>query len=872
MTMQIAEGVDARWVRSVTTPEGTWHVLDNQAVLDREPVGTLLCVHGNPTSSYLWRHVIAELSTGDRPWRVIAMDQLNMGWSSRTGRRRLGQRLDDLAALTDELGLEGPVVTLGHDWGGCISLGWAVNHRADLAGVAVLNTAVHQPPGSALPALIAAARLPGLRRLVTATTPIFLQGTLAIAHPRLSPQVRAGYLDPYRGASRRGGIDEFVEDIPVNPEHPSWPALQGIVDGLPSLADLPALMLWGPRDPVFTDLYLRDLRTRLPQAKVHRFEKAGHMVAEDAEVARAVRQWLEDDVEPGLPGSPAVPSPRNTDALPDVIQQFLPGQPRRSLWAPLETRAHDLSPALVEPTGHGNGRIGSWRTTTWMQLSGDVHRVAAGLTASGVKPGDRVALLVPPGADLTVALYACLRIGAVAVIADAGLGLPGLHRAIRGSAVKHVIGIDRGLLAARALRWPGQKISVGIAAGSARAKALGAGLALEDLKKVTLIDLPPAPAENAEAMVIFTSGSTGPAKGVVYTHRQLEGVRDALLSAYKLRTGSENPYDDDRFVAAFAPFALFGPGLGVPSAVPAMDVTAPRTLTASALAQAARAIDATVVFASPAALTNVLATSSALGADDRSALTGVRLLLSAGAPVPAELLTTLQGLLPQAELHTPYGMTEALLLTDVDLPELVAAGPGNGVLVGRPMPGVEIRISPLDTDGRAIRTETTGKTDVTGEILVRAPHLKERYDQLWLTQRETSTTDGWHRTGDVGHFDADGRLWVEGRLIHVIRPAGGFVTPYGVEQRIQTVPGVQRAALVGVGRAGAHQLVAVIEAPDAELGVAPLELAAAVRSAAGLELVAVLVTDALKTDIRHNSKIDRDEVGRRAAALLAGSR
>nr|WP_269329515.1 alpha/beta fold hydrolase [Kineosporia babensis] len=864
--------------------------MDNHNSLPTAPVGTVLAVHGNPTSSYLWRHVMAELSTGERPWRVIAMDQLNMGWSERTGvQRRLGLRLDDLDRLTEALQIEGPVVTLGHDWGGCISLGWATRNRARLAGVAVLNTAVHQPPGSALPGLIAAARLPGVRRLVTATSPVFLQGTLAIAHPQLSAEVRAGYLDPYRGADRRTGIDEFVEDIPVSPEHPSWDALEGIVQELPKLADVPALMLWGPRDPVFTDLYLRDLRARLPHAQVHRFEKAGHMIAEDAPVATALRQWLEDAIEPGLqnfgqrtsvPGSGAdtsVPGAQTSVAgsgapAPEVsgvseqrtsVPDAAAGE-RRPLWAALDERAGELGAALVEATGNGHERTASWRTTSWLALSNDVARVASGLLAFGVKPGDRVALLVPPGADLTVALYACARIGAVAVIADAGLGLPGLHRAIRGAAVRHVIAIDRGLAAARALRWPGRRISVGVPAGSAKARLLGVSVALEDLKNSSISELPAEPGPNDEAMVIFTSGSTGPAKGVVYTHRQLEGVRDALTNAYGLR-GS------DRFVAAFAPFALFGPALGVPSVVPDMDVTAPRTLTATALAQAARAVDATMVFASPAALANVLLTSVDLAAADREGLKHVRLLLSAGSPVPAPLLTSLQALLPAASLHTPYGMTEALLVTDVDLPELLATGPGNGVLVGKPLPGVEVTLSPLDHTGAAAAEETTSKPDVTGEILVRAAHVKNHYDQLWFTQRNTATADGWHRTGDVGHFDAEGRLWVEGRLVHVLATADGFVTPVGVEQRIETVPEVERAALVGIGPAGAQRLVAVLEA-DSPAGVATTDLADEVRQAAGVDLVAVLVIDGLKTDIRHNSKIDRTEVARWAEGRLAGSR
>jgi len=874
---QVPDGVDARWVRTLRVPDSTgqprsWYLLDNQDTLTAPPVGTLLCVHGNPTSSYLWRHVIAALGTGPRPWRVVAMDQLNMGRSERTGvRRRLATRIDDLDRLVDALGLAdpqaGPLVTLGHDWGGCISLGWAARHPDRVDAVSVLNTAVHQPPGSPLPALIAAARAPGLRRLVTATTPIFLRGTLAIAHPRLSAPVRAGYLDPYRGADRRTGIDEFVEDIPVGAGHPSAPALEQVVRELPALAEVPALLLWGPRDPVFTDRYLRDLRERLPHAQVHRFERAGHLVAEDADVAGALRRWLERTVVPAgseLHRTGAQPTGQAGDRAESA------GTTRRPLWITLQERAADPRAVLVEPTGHGSPRTASWRTTSWRRLAADVNRLGRGLIGAGVRPGDRVALLVPPGADLTVALYACARIGAVAVIADAGLGLPGLHRAIRGAAVRHVIAIDRGLAAARALHWPGRRIAVRVTPGSARARLLGAEHTLAELIRAADGELPPEPEPDAEAMVIFTSGSTGPAKGVVYTHRQLEAVRDRLLDAYDLRTGSAQRVDDDRFVAAFAPFALFGPALGVTSVVPAMDVTAPRTLTATALAQAVRAIDATVVFASPAALTNVLATRAELGTRDRAGLPGVRLLMSAGAPVPTELLTDLRQLVPQAELHTPYGMTEALLVADVDLTELRAAGPGNGVLVGRPLPGVQVRIAPLDPTGTPDPDESTDKPGVTGEILVRARHLKERYDQLWYTQQTSTTVDGLHRTGDVGHLDSAGRLWVEGRAVHVLRTAAGFVTPVGVEQRIETVATVHRAALVGIGPARAQQVVAVLEA-DASAGVAAPDLAAAVRAAAGIDLAAVLVTSALSTDIRHNSKIDRIEEARRAERLLAGS-
>jgi acyl-coenzyme A synthetase/AMP-(fatty) acid ligase len=326
---------------------------------------------------------------------------------------------------------------------------------------------------------------------------------------------------------------------------------------------------------------------------------------------------------------------------------------------------------------------------------------------------------------------------------------------------------------------------------------------------------------------------------------------------------------DDRLVAAFAPFALYGPALGVAAAVPDMEVTAPGTLTAGALADAVAAVEATVVFASPAALRNVVATSLTLTVEQQVALGSVRRLMSAGAPVPVRLLRQVQALVPTAELHTPYGMTEALPVADISLAEIEDAGAGNGVCVGRPVPGVEVRLSPIGVDGSA-EGALTDQPGVTGEVCVAGAHVKDRYDKLWATERLSSRNSGWHRTGDVGHLDADGRLWIEGRLVHVITTADGPVTPVGIEQRVESLAEVALAAVVGVGPAGTQQVVIVIETGSD--GLADPELTAAARTAAGRSVAAVLTIRSLPVDIRHASKIDRTRVARWADRLLAGER
>jgi acyl-coenzyme A synthetase/AMP-(fatty) acid ligase len=166
---------------------------------------------------------------------------------------------------------------------------------------------------------------------------------------------------------------------------------------------------------------------------------------------------------------------------------------------------------------------------------------------------------------------------------------------------------------------------------------------------------------------------------------------------------------------------------------------------------------------------------------------------------------------------------------------------------------------------------------VTGEILVSAPHVKEAYDRLWLTQRESVRTDGWHRTGDVGHFDAAGRLWVEGRLAHVVTAPGSVVTPVGAEQAIERLDDVGLAAVVGVGPAGTQAVVAVVETvpPARRAGPAAPQLAGRVRDAArqaGVSVAAVLAVPSQPTDIRHNAKIDRTRLSRWASRVLAGGR
>lgn len=941
-----------------------WHYLDNLPVLVEqglEPIGTILCVHGNPTWSYLWRTVLDAGVNERAPWRVVAVDQIDMGYSERTHldlegeRRSLTDRIADLGDFTKTLGLDEtdkPVVTLAHDWGGLVSFGWALEHRDLLSGVLLTNTAVYHDGIENIPAALRLAL--GVHEWGTHDSTAFIDVTLGLAQnegrlpepgtpgagpaggplpqpkgkqpKRLYPSplneaIYRTYRAPYAHPAWREGVRNFVGDIPTGTDIPSYAPMQRIAEQIRDL-DVPAFFQWGTKDPVFQRRYLFDLMERMPQAKVHRYEKASHLVAEDYNIAAPIMSWLAQTF--GTREDGALVPPHNAEAEHRAARAHRHGlmqgsETFRPMLVALTERADDTSVAVVDMDPKGDGTTVSV-TLTWAELNRQVNAAAARLHALGVRPGDRVNLMVPPGARLTTLIYACMKLGAVIVVADTGLGLPGLTRALKGANPSFLIGIPAALTAARTLLWPGKRISVE-PLGSVQEKLLGVagsvftapaadGTPGAPVPTPTVVEFP-SPVPDADAAVLYTSGSTGPAKGVVYTQRQLAGMRDAIANTYGFAPGSG-------LVAGFAPFALLGPALGATSVTPTMDVTRPKTLTASALASAAAAIDASVVFASPAALVNVVATADELNAEQRAALAKVQTVLSAGAPIPVPLLEALSVLVPNASLHTPYGMTEGLPVTDVSfemIRQAIAEGTPNaagevldpfardGVCVGFAVYGAAVAIAPLLQDG-SVAVELTHEPGVTGEILVSAPHVKDRYDTLWVTEEQSISTPGWHHTGDVGHLDASGRLWVEGRLAHVLLTSQGVLTPVAAEQSAESLPEVRRAALVAVGPAGTAAPVLVIEAsantaalearqsasafkrallnrvpgahrfPVAE-GVAPFELSQLVRQKVaedtGVELAAVLVVHEHPTDIRHNSKIDRPALGEWAAKVLAGA-
>jgi acyl-CoA synthetase (AMP-forming)/AMP-acid ligase II/pimeloyl-ACP methyl ester carboxylesterase len=808
-------GIDPSWSRTVNVPshDGAthqWHLLDRPGINQDAPV--VLCLHGNPTWSFLWSRLLNELNSD---FRVIAPDHLSMGFSEQVSTRTYRDRVSDINDLVNALNITAPIWIVAQDWGGAIGMGYAVAHPERVAGLVLSNTGIAVPHNRRAPLLIRLAAATGVHRLVTKDSSLFVRGTPFLPGRGISQLQRTALAFPYRHRGRRNGVADFVADAPLTSRHSSARDIADVAEKLSALA-VPVRLVWGSRDPVFNDDFAHDLMKKFQNIALHRIADSGHLTVLEVSIA----PYVEAAIEEAGKGKPH--------------EQFLPRTSDDStLWSQIDQWVNTDDIAITDAAANVS--------ITRPDFAARVATYAEALHHRGVQRGERIAVLVPPSVDLIAVVYACWRIGAIAVIADRGLGLQGLKSAIRASRVSHVIGPVKAVAAARLLRWAPR-------ASMIRLSALAGSPAVSKLEFVR------APEPNADdlAAVLFTSGATGPAKGVRYTHRQLYAQRDALQKTYNITS-------TDTFVAAFAPFALYGPALGIATGLADMDVTSPGTLTAAALDDACRRVGATMVFASPAALANVVKTAT----KDMAHLRTVRLVMSAGAPVPIKTLQEVSRLCPNAELHTPYGMTEALPVADVSLSDLIRIGTGQGVCVGKPVVGCDVRID-----------------NHTSELLVSAPWMSAGYDSLWLTQhnaRPVVNTDGhtvtWHRTGDVGHIDSEGNVWIEGRLVHVIHTSRGPVAPVPLEIAIEALPNVVRAAAVGVGPVDVEQIVIVIETIDSSDGPANAELSHAVRAAlAPLTISSVWTTKKLPVDIRHNSKIDRTAVSKQMSQILAGAK
>ncbi len=253
--------------------------------LDEGEGPPVVMVHGNPTWSYYYRHLVLALRGSHR---VVVPDHVGCGLSDKPREDaypyRLERRIEDLERLIDHADLGEKVTLVVHDWGGMIGMAWAARHAGRVERLVILNTAgFHLPAGKRMPLSLRLSRSVVGAFLVRGLN-LFCRGALryCVTQRRLTAGERRAYLAPYDSWDHRLAVQRFIQDIPLRPADPGYDIVSEVQAGLEQFRDTPTLLLWGMRDFVFDPGYLAEWERRMPHARVHRYEGAGHYVLEDA--------------------------------------------------------------------------------------------------------------------------------------------------------------------------------------------------------------------------------------------------------------------------------------------------------------------------------------------------------------------------------------------------------------------------------------------------------------------------------------------------------------------------------------------------------------------------------------------------------------
>ena len=263
----------------------------------------VVMLHGNPSWSYYWRHLVSGLR--DR-YRCIVPDHVGMGLSDKPDDApdasprydyTLQSRVDDLATLLDKLGIDGPVTLAVHDWGGMIGFGWALSHMPRVKRLVVLNTAAFPlPEAKAMPWRLSLGRDSRIGGWLIRRFNLFARGAARFGTRRRLPHaVRKAYSGVYDGWDNAISTLRFMQDIPLREGDRAWPLVAESGRRLHEFADRPAFLGWGLADFVFDRHFLEGFRAALPQAEVHAFDDAGHYVLEDKHevLVPAIREFLD---------------------------------------------------------------------------------------------------------------------------------------------------------------------------------------------------------------------------------------------------------------------------------------------------------------------------------------------------------------------------------------------------------------------------------------------------------------------------------------------------------------------------------------------------------------------------------------------------
>jgi olefin beta-lactone synthetase len=498
------------------------------------------------------------------------------------------------------------------------------------------------------------------------------------------------------------------------------------------------------------------------------------------------------------------------------------------------------APAIID-VRNGRGRVTSFRA-----LESAAARFAEQISRRGVGAGDAVLILHPMAAELYAFLIALFRLGAVAMFVDPSAGSEFVERCLREHPPKAFFGsLKAHLLRLRvpAMRQIGVFFCAGPLPGTAYLALHRAGPERTEIV---------AAEAETPALITFTSGSTGAPKGAVRTHGFLLAQHHALAHCMQHSAGAMD-------LTTLPVFVLANLASGVTSVIPDADLRRPGRIAPRPVLRQLERWPISSTAASPAFISRLTDQCQRRG----MRVEGLKRVFMGGAPVFPEDLREAQKAFPEAQIVAVYGSTEAEPMAEVALNEIAKAdfeamAGGKGLLAGKPVEEISLRVM-RDGWGTAIAPADEGEfkalgldSGEVGEIVVAGEHVLPGYlNGVGDAENKIRVDETvWHRTGDLGWMDEQGRLWLMGRASAAIRDRRGVLYPFAVECAARQVGGVRRAAAIVVeGRR-----ILVLEAGSQATADA---VRAALRWA---DIDEVRFVRAIPMDKRHNAKIDYAEL------------
>ncbi len=495
--------------------------------------------------------------------------------------------------------------------------------------------------------------------------------------------------------------------------------------------------------------------------------------------------------------------------------------------------------ALIESRG------GKDRQYSFAELDKASARAATLLSQQGLKKGDAVLVFLPVSINLYIALIAIFRLGLVAMFLDPSAGRAHIKQCCRLHTPKGFIGTDRShllRLISPALRRIPYKFSVGhYVPGATNWRAVDRASVLESIVPC---------GGDVPALITFTSGSTGQPKGAVRTHGFLLAQHQALQKSLALKSGQLD-------LSTLPIFVLANLASGVTSLIPDTDLRRPAEIDADQVYRQISRFKPERTAGSPAFYECLITYCQRKGC----LLSSFDQIYTGGAPVFPRTMEELQKLNPTGEIIAVYGSTEAepiahIAYSEISTEDTQAMMQGKGLLTGCPVSHISLKIIKMQW-GKPLGVLTPGAFEKetmaageTGEIVVSGDHVLKGYLN-GVGDEETKFDVGeqrWHRTGDAGYLDSQGRLWLMGRCAARIHDDKGCLYPFAVESAAMHCPGVFRAALVQ------HKNKRLLLLQETARGDCDLESLAHVLRWAQLDSVRVL--DVIPMDKRHNAKVD----------------